>query len=102
MASLGKLASGLAERFFYDFSMYRTHFAHKMDYNRYVVLRHNFLLVGGFYFLMTAPFPFKPSFPTMGLCPKGYEGTFVCEKDDKKALAMYKDWKAGRPTPASA
>lgn len=28
--------------------------------------RHNATLVIGFYFLMTAPFPFKPSFPMMG------------------------------------
>lgn len=28
--------------------------------------RHNFMLFSGFYFLMTAPFPFKPAFTMMG------------------------------------
>lgn len=101
MSAASRFVGRLAEKFFYDFSLYRTYFAEKMDYNRYVILRHNFLLVSGFYVLMTAPFPFKPAFPTMGLCPKGWEGTFVCEPDRKKALEMYKDWKAGK-TPATA
>jgi hypothetical protein len=26
----------------------------------------------------------------------GYEGTFVCEPDNHKALEMYKDWKSGK------
>jgi hypothetical protein len=32
------LAGRLAERFFYDFSLYRMYFKDKMDFNRYVVL----------------------------------------------------------------
>jgi len=54
------------------------------------------MLVGGFYTLVLTTFPFKPAFPTMGLCPKGYEGTWVCEKDNEKALEMYKEWKEGK------
>jgi hypothetical protein len=38
MAGRVGLAERLFEKFFYDFSMYKTHFAHKMDYNRYVAL----------------------------------------------------------------
>lgn len=26
----------------------------------------------------------------------GYEGTFVCEPDNHKALEMYKEWKSGK------
>ena len=26
----------------------------------------------------------------------GYEGTWVCEKDNEKALEMYKEWKEGK------
>lgn len=38
MAGRVGLAERLFEKFFYDFSLYKTHFAQKMDYNRYVVL----------------------------------------------------------------
>lgn len=36
-----------------------------------------------------------------GLCapvsvPAGYQGTFVCEPDEHKALEMYKEWKYGK------
>jgi hypothetical protein len=32
----------------------------------------------------------------------GYEGTFVCEPDNHKALEMYKEWKSGKkPSTAS-
>eukprot|EP00775_Hariotina_reticulata_P008218 gene8218-8410_t len=76
-----KLLRKLAEKYFYDFSLYRMYFADKMDYTRYVLLRHNLMLVGGFYTLMTVPFPFKAAFPTM---------------DRKKALEMYKEWRSGK------
>ena len=32
----------------------------------------------------------------------GYEGTFVCEPDRKKALQMYKEWKAGNMAPVGS
>lgn len=38
MAARVGLVERLAEKFFYDFSLYKQYFAHKMDYNRYVVL----------------------------------------------------------------
>lgn len=38
MAGRVGLAERLFEKFFYDFSLYRTYFADKMDYNRYVML----------------------------------------------------------------
>lgn len=103
MAARIGLAERLFEKFFYDFSLYRKYFADKIDYNRYVLLRHNFMLVSGYFAITTLPFPYKPAFPTMGMCPKGYEGTFVSEPDRDKALQMYKDWKAGKkPEPAAA
>jgi hypothetical protein len=33
--------------------------------------RHNFIIGGGFFFLINAAFPFKAAFPTMNLCPSG-------------------------------
>lgn len=38
MAARVGVMEKLFEKFFYDFSMYKTHFAHKMDYQRYVQL----------------------------------------------------------------
>lgn len=39
MATKGvSLAGRLAEKFFYDFSMYKMYFAEKMPYQKYVVL----------------------------------------------------------------
>jgi hypothetical protein len=33
---------------------------------------------------------------TWVICSAGYEGTFVCEPDRKKALEMYKEWRYGK------
>ncbi|GBF93936.1 F1F0 ATP synthase associated protein [Raphidocelis subcapitata] len=85
----------LAEKFYYDFSLHKKYFPNT-PYNKYVVLRHNFTIVGGFMFLLTAPFPFVPAFPTMGMCPPGWDGSFVCEPDKHKALDMYKAYREGR------
>lgn len=39
MATKGvSLAGRLAEKFFYDFSLYKMYFAEKMPYHKYVVL----------------------------------------------------------------
>jgi hypothetical protein len=99
------LVERLAEKFFYDFSLHRMYFP-AMPYPKYVALRHNFTIVGGFMFLLTAPFPFVPAFPTMGMCPAGWEGSFVCEPDKHKAIEMYKAYRAGaakaKPGPAAA
>jgi hypothetical protein len=27
------------------------------------------------------------------MCPPGYQGTFVCEPDKRKAMQMYLEWK---------
>jgi hypothetical protein len=27
------------------------------------------------------------------MCPPGYQGTFVCEPDKRKAMEMYLEWK---------
>jgi len=96
MSAAGGLAGKLWQRYFHDFSLYNKYFSNHIDYSKYVVIRHNLMLVGGFYTLVLTTFPFKPAFPTMGLCPKGYEGTWVCEKDNEKALEMYKEWKEGK------
>ncbi|KIZ03466.1 F1F0 ATP synthase associated 12.0kDa protein [Monoraphidium neglectum] len=85
----------LAEKFYYDFSLHKR-FLPNMAYNKYVALRHNLLITGGFFFILSVPFPFVPAFPTMGLCPKGWEGSFVCEPDKHKALDMYKAYRAGK------
>lgn len=38
-----------------------------------------------------------------GLCPGGYEGTWVCETNRAKAFDMYKEWKeTGKWKPAKA
>lgn len=37
------------------------------------------------------------------MCPPGYQGTFVCEPDKRKAMEMYLEWKkTGKMHPPAA
>lgn len=92
-ATLGKAF----EKYFYETSLYDTYF-HKFIKSRgqYIALRHVTFVALGLNALIYANFPFNPPFPTIGMCPKGWEGTWVCEPDKAKALEMYKEWKAGK------
>ena len=63
--------------------------------------RHVAYVTGGLMALINFNFPFSPSFPTIGMCPSGWKGTFVCEPDKTKALEMYKAYKAGKKTEVS-
>ncbi|GFH28291.1 uncharacterized protein HaLaN_26763, partial [Haematococcus lacustris] len=36
-----------------------------------------------------------PPFPTIGMCPNGWKGTWVCEADKHKAMEMYTVSKLG-------
>eukprot|EP00877_Chromochloris_zofingiensis_P011897 jgi/Chrzof1/6961/Cz02g05180.t1 len=86
----------ILEKFWYDFSLYNRFLKGRLEWNQWVGVRHILFLVTGFYVVNTIGWPYNPPFPTMGLCPKGYEGTFVCEPDKNKALEMYKEWKYGK------
>ena len=37
-----------------------------------------------------------PPAPPAGMCPPGWDGSFVCEPDKHKALDMYKAYREGR------
>lgn len=84
------------EKYFYDFSMYdQVFYKFISSREQYVALRHVTYVTLGLMSLINFNFPFNPSFPTIGMCPSGWKGTFVCEPDKAKALEMYKAWKAG-------
>lgn len=88
-------AGRIWERFYYDCSLYKAFFEPRgVPYQKYVVGRHVGLIVGGFFVLLHGmAMPMNPPFPTMGMCPPGYQGTFVCEPDKRKAMEMYLEWK---------
>eukprot|EP00798_Chlamydomonas_sp_ICE-L_P007252 gene7252-363_t len=84
------------ERYFYDFSLHDVWAKQFIkDKGMYIGVRHVATCTVGLMGLIYFNFPFKPPFPTIGMCPSGWKGTWVCEPDAHKAMAMYKDWKAG-------
>mmetsp|Transcript_8769 Transcript_8769/g.23564 ORF Transcript_8769/g.23564 Transcript_8769/m.23564 type:complete len:102 (-) Transcript_8769:338-643(-) len=94
MSALGKAM----ERYFYDFSLHESVPAIKQaipSRGQYLALRHIGFCTIGLWGLINAFFPFNPPFPTIGMCPSGWKGTWVCEADKHKALEMYKEWKTG-------
>mmetsp|Transcript_18430 Transcript_18430/g.39612 ORF Transcript_18430/g.39612 Transcript_18430/m.39612 type:complete len:105 (+) Transcript_18430:110-424(+) len=91
------------EKYFYDFSLYDQVFnKYIKSRGQYVALRHVAYVSIGLMTLINVNFPFNPPFPTIGMCPSGWKGTFVCEPDKAKALEMYKAWKEGREYKAAA
>nr|6RD4_9 Chain 9, Mitochondrial ATP synthase subunit ASA9 [Polytomella sp. Pringsheim 198.80]6RD5_9 Chain 9, Mitochondrial ATP synthase subunit ASA9 [Polytomella sp. Pringsheim 198.80]6RD7_9 Chain 9, ASA-9: Polytomella F-ATP synthase associated subunit 9 [Polytomella sp. Pringsheim 198.80]6RD8_9 Chain 9, ASA-9: Polytomella F-ATP synthase associated subunit 9 [Polytomella sp. Pringsheim 198.80]6RD9_9 Chain 9, ASA-9: Polytomella F-ATP synthase associated subunit 9 [Polytomella sp. Pringsheim 198.80]6R len=83
------------EKYFYDFSAYEQFGLNRFlsSKGQYVALRHVGFVMVGVNVLLAANFPFNPPFPTIGMCPAGWEGTWVCQADKAKALEMYKEWK---------
>ncbi|KAG1669628.1 hypothetical protein FOA52_010788 [Chlamydomonas sp. UWO 241] len=90
MATASGFVGKAFEKYFFEFSMYDKVF-HKYVSSResYVALRHVAFCSAGIMGLINFNFPFTPSFPTIGMCPSGWKGTFVCESDKGKALDMY-------------
>eukprot|EP00198_Chlamydomonas_reinhardtii_P005266 XP_001694602.1 mitochondrial F1F0 ATP synthase associated 12.0 kDa protein [Chlamydomonas reinhardtii] len=96
-AAIGQLLGKGFEKFFYDYSLYDSYFKQYIkSRGQYVALRHVAFVMVGINLLIDVNFPFNPPFPTIGMCPSGWKGTWVCETDKHKALEMYKEWKSGK------
>ena len=84
------------ERYFYDFSMHSGAIKQYVpSRTNYLMMRHLTFTAVGLMGLIYVNFPFNPPFPTIGMCPNGWKGTWVCESDKHKAMEMYKEWKTG-------
>ncbi|KAL6757370.1 mitochondrial F1F0 ATP synthase associated protein [Haematococcus lacustris] len=85
------------ERYFYDFSLHELWAKQYVkSKGQYIALRHVAFCTVGLVGLIDTFFPFNPPFPTIGMCPNGWKGTWVCEADKHKAMEMYTEWKSGK------
>eukprot|EP00199_Chlamydomonas_sp_CCMP681_P003928 CAMPEP_0119109516 /NCGR_PEP_ID=MMETSP1180-20130426/19110_1 /TAXON_ID=3052 ORGANISM="Chlamydomonas cf sp, Strain CCMP681" /NCGR_SAMPLE_ID=MMETSP1180 /ASSEMBLY_ACC=CAM_ASM_000741 /LENGTH=97 /DNA_ID=CAMNT_0007095305 /DNA_START=35 /DNA_END=331 /DNA_ORIENTATION=- len=84
------------ERYFYDFSLHPAVSKFVPSKGQYIALRHVTFCAVGLMGLINFNFPFNPPFPTIGMCPSGWKGTWVCEADKHKAMEMYTEWKTGK------
>lgn len=99
---MAKTIGKLWERFYYDFNAYDLFWnKYLKSKTQYLMLRHVSVVTAGSLIPLSLNFPFNPPFPSLGMCPAGWKGTWVCEPDKHKAIHMYKEWKEGRASPAS-